>query len=271
MSKLKLVFLAFVLAAFACWEHVDADLFYTVDNSTNELFTIDSNNGQVSLVGSTNLELHDSDLAFLNGNLYATSSDFGLQIANLIQINTSTGHASLLSNLNSGGTNATIAEGLTAWNNRLYVGFTPNANDTDSSFLGVAQLNGEIFDAIDYNVDMDGLAVDPLGQFYAADGFQDVSQIHRDIYTINPTDFVGRTSGSIGFNDLEFSNGKMYAIGFNTLHELDPMNGQVIDTISLSRSGEYRGLSVAVPEPSAFLMIGIAFVGLTGLRKRRTV
>lgn len=274
MSISKTAGFALVLLMVAITSSARADILYTVDNVSDELFSIDTDTGQVTSIGITGMGNFDVDLTFLGGQLYGIRNDFTNQEAELVQFDLNTGAVTGLAMLSQNGNAVTNAEGLGSVNGQLVAGFTTGSNDFSSSQLGVLSLTGEISGSQNTGTDMDALGGNASDQLYSVDNRPNGALVDRDFLTLSPTNLLGTTTDTFAFTDIAFSGGRLFAIGAGAdsqLVELDPLNGSVRNSITLSRSGSYRGLAAsAVPEPSAAVWLGLASaVGFATRRRQR--
>ncbi|MDX2036951.1 MAG: PEP-CTERM sorting domain-containing protein [Isosphaeraceae bacterium] len=240
---------------------------YSINSATNELVTIDVDNGAVAVVGSLGREVRDIDLAMLDGRLYGLSTDFAARRAELLEIDAFDGSSTLLGNLAVGSTRATHAESLGSTGGRLYAGFTLSPSDTTSGRLGAVSLTGAITGDVAVGTDLDGLAADALGRLHGIDSVPP-GTVHLD--ALQPTQRVASYINAGLANDLVFSQGFIYMIFHQTsrLSVVDAATRQLVRSVDLSVAGEYFGLEVvAVPEPTTLALAGLGIT--TPLLARR--
>lgn len=151
------------------WTPSPTNLLFSIDATTDQLVTIDPLTGYVTVIGALGRDVVDTDLTFVNHDLYAVSTLFNQQKAELLKINETTGAATFLANLSSGGTPITHAEGLTSKDGKLFVSFTTNGGDTNSRRFGELALTGEISNDTPEMSDADGLGTSSSGVFYFID------------------------------------------------------------------------------------------------------
>ena len=245
-------------------------LLYSVDLNTDELVSVESSNGQVSVVGSLGRDAKNISLAFLGGQLFGLDSDFVSQRAELIEIDPFTGAASLLGTVFSGVDQVTLAEGMTSRSGVLQASFTTTPNDPRSDSLGELSLSGQLTNSTFLGLDMDGLATDASGQIFAIDG--DPTPNTNSLFTILPTSLLGATDRSIAgrISGINFLGDDLLGItsDLGTLSRLSTTDGSLLGTISLSQSRNYSGLA-NVPEPSSFALASLAAVSGLLLHGRR--
>lgn len=196
-----------------------------VSSPANSLIKINPITGVPTTVGPTGLQLVvEGDLAFnpLNGLLYGIqdAGSTGL-VRNLFQINPDSGTATTIGSMNTQGDYSALAF------NSAGTLFTIDDGVTGNSLLHTIDPNtGQITDSKTMNVDLGGgvgLTFDPItGTAYVGDGGQ---------------------TGTGLFYSLNVSTGFLTPIGPTGI------------------PGGIVGLSfVTVPEPSSFVLIGLAFV-----------
>ena len=250
-------FIIFSAVSAACYQPHTANgapWFYSTDASTDELLLIDGTSGQVSVVGSLGIDVTAVDLTILGDELYGVDTEFGVD-AQLLRIDRFTGLAAKIGDdLHVGGTPVLNAEGLTSRNGTLFVSFETSTT-FNSNQLGELDFDGSIINVRSIPVDMDGLGVDSNGQIYAVDS--ETAPIDMNLlYTVEPTTRLGsnsRLAGERPLGDLDFAADDLYAIGGSSFVRLDPSNANVLESITLSRTGGYGGLAF-VPEPSSMVL-----------------
>ncbi|MDX2244541.1 MAG: PEP-CTERM sorting domain-containing protein [Leptolyngbyaceae cyanobacterium bins.302] len=244
--------------------------FYSVDTRTDQLVAINSNSGNVRVIGNVGFHASDLDLAFLGDTLYGVAGSYLGNWA-LYEFNTITGAASLVANLP---TSVRLAEGLTSQNGNLIVGFNTTGS-VWSDTLAELSLSGALANitafssASVYPADTDGLTTSPTNQLYAVD-----YQPDRTNFSFTPgstVPFGGYVSPN-GLNDLAFVGNELFGISNSSpvLAIVNSADGGVIQELTLDRPGTYLGLasSAAVPEPSTMLG-SLAIVALATRLKRR--
>jgi Domain of unknown function (DUF4394)/PEP-CTERM motif len=239
---------------------------YSVDTKTDQLVTINSNTGNVQIIGNLGFRTSnlDLDLAFLGDTLYGVAGSH-LGSWALYQLNTTTGAASLVANLP---TSVRLAEGLTSQNGNLIVAFNTTGtvwSDTlaELSLTGALTNTAAFPTTSIYPADADGLTTSPTNQLYALDYQPDR---RNSFFTPGSTAPFGGYVSSNGLNDLAFVGNELFGISnYNpVLARVNSAEGGVLQELTLDRPGTYLGLasSTAVPEPSTILgSLAIAALG----------
>jgi len=154
-----------------------AAVLYGVNVDTDELVLVNTDTGAVQVVGPTGHDMHDVDLAYLNGLICGINNNFGSP-AYLFVLDSQTGAAfayvpiPLVSN-----TIITNAKGLAARAGRPVASFdTPNTpgDPLKCNGLGELGLNGFVTDSFDYSTlniaaDMKGVGTRADGQLFSVD------------------------------------------------------------------------------------------------------
>ena len=225
-----------------CGTETEADLLYSVNVDSDQLVTIDTETGEVKVVGSIGFDTDSMDLATVDGELYGITSEFNVR-SDLFRIDTNSGQASFLGQLFRGTTPVVNAEGLAARNGALQVGFTTVVDDFFSTNLGVLNLDGTIESDFDTGVDMDQLGNNSAGDLFAIDGVPADNSVR--LYSIDPTSFIGLYTAADGDapQDITFAKRRLWGIAPQGLVEIDPADGSLLKVISLSEPSDFfRGL-----------------------------
>jgi hypothetical protein len=263
----QLGILAFFLSSTA-----HAGLFYSIDTASDDLVSIDSSSGHVTMIGSLGVDLFDTDLAMLEGNLYAVDTSLVRQTANLYRINTTSGNAALLGQLATATEGVTHAEGLAATASSLIVSYTTTPNSPTSNLVAALSLTGLVGSGTDAGVDIDGLTADNIEQFLFLDSKDSANRV--DLYSGFPVSTIGShtgVSGSNFSNDAAFLGNELFAISDPGLLHLDRTDGSLLSITALDRAGNYTGL-VAVPAPMPLFLIlgGLAAATMFGRSRSRS-
>ena len=263
--RIPVSLMAVVVAAGVVARAEGAPSFYSVDVTNDMLVRIDASSGQVINVGSLGRDVTDTDLAWLDGKLYAVSTGGGrADLLQLLPAIPDTGAAIHLGGLSQGASAVTVAESLAVRDGRLLVGYSTQSNITWSLSLGELSLTGEVTQlASVHPMDLDGMATGRAGKVFAIDAEpgDGVNWLH----SVEPSSLLGSYSLSEGsVNDLAFADGQMYGIANapDSLHRIDPADGSKLSAVALVGGGRCLGLA-PVPEPATgFLLLvgGLAIV-----------
>jgi hypothetical protein len=275
----------FALLLAVCANPASADIVYGVTGaggSASSLYTVDPTTGAVTLVGAVGVSLNGIAYDSQNSTLYGIA---GSSNSNLVTINTTTGAATVVGSLG----NSIAAQGI-AYNsatNTLYAYskipastsfpeglYTLNTTTGAASIVGSGSMLG-------FTSSGDGLAVDSSGRVYLAPGGASggSGQPHANLYTINST--TGLASQGPSFSGAPLANSQMKAMSFDSsgnMYGLDfiPGGAFTTDLVSINPTtgaitnigSTQNGLdgisfapSAAVPEPSSFILVGLATVG----------
>jgi hypothetical protein len=260
--------------------------FYSVDQNTQELVRIHATTGHVTVVSSLGFTAGDVDLTAHQGGLYGSNSSGGA--VHLLKINPLTGAVLSDVTVTSGGAGVAHAEGLASLGNDLVLGYVSGASSGVSNSLGTVNLSdGTLSNRLDYAsvnpsyvADFDGLTADATGgaELLSVDSHTPASADNSSLFQVNrsPQQYNDVDVPFLlnrGINDLAFLGTDLYGLyGVDELYKIDPANGDVLQTITLDRSGLYYGLAdaSAVPEPSSFAALGgLLAVGLIARLSRR--
>lgn len=198
----------------------------------------------MSIIGPLGLDVTGPNLAYVNNTLYSVDRDPINNHASLLQINTSSGVATYLSQLSINGINTFTVESVAERNGKLVVAFSRSVSYS-STILGNLSLTGEITDARDVGVDMDALTNNNLGQLYAIDSEPGTDQ--NNLYNVTSGKFIGsnsRDGGGNSIDDLAFIGTELYAIAKTKLLKINASTGEILKITPLNKSGAYNGLAV---------------------------
>jgi hypothetical protein len=252
-------------AALAC--RARAADFYTVDQSTSRLKIV-STTGELTDIGPLGRDVTDIDLAMLNGHLYAVDSIVG-DHADLLEIDRTTGAASLLGVVTEGTHNALEAEALAVRNGQLWIGYSLDTNL--SKRLAVISLTGTIDTSTlaVTNADIDSLAWTGT-QWRIVDVNEPFTGESTLWGGLGPAfnSLAAAPNATLGINGLDFVNGNLWGMrSDNALVRLDPNTAAILDTVTFTDGGFYENLAIA-PEPASILAFALAGLGILARRPR---
>lgn len=253
---------------------------FSVDRTTGDLVTIDPGTGAISVVGSLGTAVHDADLAWHNGRLYALLRDV-TGPARLLELNPGSGAVISSVHVAWNGSPVTVAEGLTSDGNALRIGFSSGANTAFSNALGTLGTDGLVTSVADLSplnplIDLDGLGWNPAtGALVGVDTIMapvdrvDFFSIGNDPQAIGFMASLDRSAPIGAINDIEFIGSSLYAIDHlsGRLHVLAG-DGGLTDSLLLG-TGSYFGLAWGYMVPSPGAMALLALAGITGRARRR--
>ena len=249
---------------------------FSVDYDTDELVAIDSATGQVRVVGPLGIDIViDARLAYYGGVLYGLNSVLQEKVE-LFRIDPSTGAASTPIPVTNGGQPVTNAEGLAGLADELVIGFDLYGNPAHSDSLGILNpVDGTISSVLSYAAptDFDGLIADEtgVGELLSVDSIPLVpAQLYRVSRSPQQDTAIGDPFTPHLVNDLAFLESRLYTLEQETpaLIELDPMTGDVLQTIPITPGGAYKGLT-AIPEPCTLASLTVFLIVLPAYAWRR--
>lgn len=250
---------------------------YSVNVQTDELVKIETTTGAVTVVGSIGHQMQGTDLAGLNGMVYATTQKnpgFNLNGMTLVAINPATGgKVSAVDMLL--GTNQVFSEGLTATNGQLIATFD-NLSTTSVRSGVVNPVTGAISDAQFHGPDLDELGTTLDGRIIAVDGINFAGNTRQmAFYELgrNPTStaFLGDFLMQGSLDDIVFTPFGAFSLDHlsQNLYRIDLSVPSIVQTIPLGPVAlQLDGLAY-VPEPSTFVLCGIGFLGAAWTHRGR--
>ncbi|HUT13651.1 MAG TPA: hypothetical protein VMY42_24400 [Thermoguttaceae bacterium] len=252
-----------VFSQAALGERLFGGKLFSIDYDTDELVAIDSATGQVRVVGPLGIDIFkDARLAYYDGLLYGLNSVLQEKVE-LFRIDPSTGAASTPVPVTNDGQGITNAEGLAGLADELVIGFDLHGNETHSDSLGrLNPVDGTISSILSYSApkDFDALIADEtgVGELLSVDSIPLVpARLFRVSRSPQQYTAIGAPFSPHLCNDLAFLKSRLYVLEQETpaLIELDPMTGDVLQTIPITRGGAYKGLA-AIAEPPTHVAAG---------------
>jgi hypothetical protein len=202
---------------------------YTVNTATDELVSINASTGVSTVVGPIGHDMFATDLAYMNGVIYAVTSNsanvFGNPGWTLVAINPATGAKISAMPLKIGspsGPYVAVAESVTARAGQLILGYGyPNL--TSSRLGSINPATGVVTDLMDLGpgADLDAFGTDFFGNMISVDGIGysgNINQIAFYRTTVGPIthQFFGDYLTAGGPSDLTFLGPIVYG--------MDPLN-----------------------------------------------
>jgi hypothetical protein len=258
---------------------VRAGILYSVNVQTDQLVKIETTTGSVSVVGPIGHQMQGTDLASLDGLIYATTQKtpgFNLDGMTLVAIDPSSGAKVSSADMRLG-TNEVFAEGLTAANGQLVVSFD-HLSLTSVRTGVVDPTTGAISDPQFHGPDLDELGTDLTGQIVAIDG-ENYSGNTRQMafYHVdrNPAGgaFIGDFLLQGSLNDIVFTPFGVFSFNAfdQNLYRLD-LTGwpSIVETIPLGPIALQLSGMAYVPEPSTYALAALGIVALLVSRRRKS-
>lgn len=254
--------IAGIVAGLAAAAVAPASLSYAINFDFNEsgLFLADRNTGTATLIGNTGVNELNS-LTWAEGQLVAAR---GLNGGSLYSINTSTGAATLLTNITGLGLTGSI-RGL-AYRNGVYFAV---ASDV-STFTNdrVVRITGGVAEVVSVTTGFQGLQA----LTFADDGTLYGWDTSQGLVTIDPisgavTDLNGSAGTLFALQTLFFDGGQLYGYDTTGAYSINATTGSATLLAAGTNSWrDFRGAE-AVPEPMTMAVLGAA--GLLVARRRR--
>ncbi len=229
-----------------------------IDDSSNQLGTVDVGTGAVTVIGSMGADTM-TDIAFSpTGQLY------GVSFTNLYRINATTGAATLVGSLGLSDQNALVFGS----DGTLYAaGNTSGDLYTVNTSTGHASLVGAI-------------GFDSAGDLAFNNGNLYMSSTSNQLIRVNTATGAGTLVGNLGFSNVyglaTGDNGVLYGVSGTQIFSVNTTTGT--GTLVLDYSGHGLGNAngtsffseaVPTPEPTTFTLLGIGAGSLVGYRWRR--
>lgn len=282
LSKLSTLFITTTVVSYSFIfpETAQAFKLFSVERDSDNLVSIDSETGQVDVIGTLDFDAGDIDLANIGNRLFAINSSFGVRV-DLFEIDPL--NASTLSSVqvNNGITPIRHAEGLTNFQNELLIGFSSNG-DADSESLGDLGFDGNITNvrSTSSSNDFDALGGNEMTGVFSINS---QANANNNLFEINintgGTSLITLISPSVAdrVNDLTVIDDSIFIISHGSPQLLKfSTSGVLLETINLSQPGTYFGLAVdntdtiSVPESSNFWGLGIfGLLGIFALKRSK--
>ncbi len=267
MKHTTLLWLGLAVLSAAPMAQAQIQQFYTTDAASDRLKIVDTA-GSVSDVGALGFDTVNMDLAWHKGVLY------GLDGANLYTIS-ATGAATFVTSISYAGS-AIPGEALASDGANLYAacGYGNLSSTWGTVDLTSGSTLGTLSPVGQFASDCDGAGYDG-SQFWGIDLFVNGDNQNNYFYMGYPTPntFAHAHNAYPGFTTLDENDivasigGVLYAVtSSGYLTEYSQASGSNLSTVSLSVTGNYRGLET-VPEPGS-MVFGMAGVASFALRRR---
>jgi len=215
--------------------------FFTINISTDTLCRLDSNTGQVSIIGEIGSNISYADLINFNGKLLVLSANFTQQLVELLELDPNTGN--ILSSVVVKLDNMLIssAEGIVPYSNKILLSFSLEHDSTAES-IGYLSLDGQISDVINFeNADFDGFGIDyNTNQIYSIDVTpSNPTRIFKlDLTNKSITEIINLPYDSYKGTDIELIDSFIFTIDHyeNKLHKIDINNFNDKESINIEHS-----------------------------------
>jgi hypothetical protein len=275
-SKLLLGAFLFLVVGFS---HAFADPLTWVQDSNNNIGTVNLSTGAVNIIGNANISTSLLDIGFDdNGNLYGIGGARATQTYGFFSINQSTAQATLIGTTGVQGLNA-----LAYSNGTFYAASNQNANlysvnpATGATTL-IGQIGGGGFTSAGALAFFNGSLYFAATTTFGSEGSETSNSL---LIKVDPTNPANSTQiGSIGFpgvRALAVANGVLY--GFSAPYMNGPPGTQIISIDAITGAGtfvaNYGIPNVAVPGaatspvplPGAILLLAPGLLGLAAVRQ----
>ena len=230
---------------------VAADILYSINETTDELVTVDSSTGTLTVVGPIGHNMYNPSLTYLDGVIYALSNK-RWDYVELVAINPVTGAKMSSVSVDWEGVPITNAEGLTTLQGQLLIGFWDGeGNQYYSDSLGGLSSGGEISSVVDFSdsgADFDELTVDATSRIFSTDGEAAFIRIYAA--TLSPPSYTLLCEPLWAENlCIEFGPSGLFAIAYPQLEicRIDPNTGELLDTAPLEPNVSITGLAYVPP------------------------
>lgn len=255
--------IAGILAGLAAVAVAPASLSYAInfDFSNSGLFLADRNTGTATLIGNTGVNELNS-LTWAEGQLVAAR---GLSGGSLYTINTSTGAATLLTNITGIGLTGTI-RGLAYRNGDFFAVASDVSTFTNDRLV---RITGGVAEAIAVTTGFQGLQA----LTYADDGTLYAWDTNQGLVTIDPisgvvSDLNGSAGTLVPLQTLFFDGGQLYGYDTTGSYSINTTTG--VATLIAANTNSWRDFRGAEAVPEPMTMAVLAGAGLLVARRRRT-
>ena len=266
-GKLSFLLTVAIVAAILAPTTACGGILYSVDFLNHDLVTIDSNTGEVTIIGAVDNSLSIGALTSFDDRLIALNLKPGIR-ADILEIDPLTGAIITSAQVSTASGNVRLAESITDVNGQIIIGFREPGlfNSSVSNVLGNISLSSgliaDIRTASGAGADFDGIAsADGGGTLYNADHDPMYGTYFESIGTPTALDYdVNSLFDVLNLRtfDIEFNNGVLF--GINNTHVLTVnLSTNQVSSKTLSRAGSYNSIALAqtaaVPEPSSLLLL----------------
>jgi len=233
-----------------------AAFFYSINCKTDELIKIDSETGEIEVIGSIGYDITSADLAYFQDRLFILNNTYedGFETlennnVELVEISPYNGSKISVKPVRYNGSKIALAEGFNAFSDVIKIAFTVNV-DASSELLGDIDLDGNITNAKDYKTaDIDALGINHFNNdLYSIDVEPEVK---TSIYKLNNdatlSKIIDLDFSEYKANDIVIMNSILYFINHydNKLHSIniDDTNLKNSVNINIEKSNLILGLS----------------------------
>lgn len=261
---------------------VEADFLYSTNVSTDEFVIVDSDTGNVTVVGPLGFDAISVDLVTIGTRLYASNAVLETRV-DLYEIDTATGGTISSVEVLIGASSIGFAEGLAQVGGQLKLAFRDDGTapfPTRSNALGDLSLTGQLTNiqlaansGSNDGLDLDALGDDGFSQLYATDSIIFGNPLDTRFMTVSElplatsTFFTDTSNPVLSTNDLVVDGDLLLAVSVNTVYEMDLLTNSLTG-VTLMPTGSYQGVAFA-PEPSTPAMLLGSVPLLFWLARRR--
>jgi len=215
--------------------------FFTINISTDTLCRLDSNTGQVTIIGEIGNDISYADLINFNGKLLVLSANFTQQLVELLELDPNTGNTLSSVAVKLDNTLIPSAEGIVPYSDKILLSFSLEHDSTAES-IGYLSLDGHISNVINFeNADFDGFAIDyNTNQIYSIDVTpSNPTRIFKlNLANKSVIEIINIPYDSYKGTDIELIDSFLFSVDHyeNKLHKIDINNPNDIETINIEHS-----------------------------------